>query len=172
MQSSVYLQVTNQEVQIRGGQELLLPELLSIILPVVKKGVWLPCCPEGSSLVQALHKQGVWVDLRYSRFPQEIPECDVVYLGTPTIVNDTPLFSDSVPSFDYSWTKQSERWMVRSVCGESERAGYKLIVTGLGSGDISVEERLADMGGGEVVCFKKFETFSDWILVREINQKT
>jgi hypothetical protein len=38
----------------------------------------------------------------------------------------------------------------------------------LGSGDISPEERIKDMGGGKIACFKDFGQFQDWVIVRDL----
>ena len=51
----------------------------------------------------------------------------------------------------------------------SEKYDLKVMVTGLGSGDISVDERLEDMGGGTVVSYKHFGLFEDWVLCRTLN---
>jgi hypothetical protein len=90
---------------------------------------------------------------------------DAIYFGTPTIVNNQPLFSDNVSD---AWTKETERFFVRDLCKRVEAQRFKLIVSGLGSGDISPGERLEDMGGGKIVCYKDFGHFQDWVLMREL----
>jgi hypothetical protein len=50
----------------------------------------------------------------------------------------------------------------------AEELKYKKIISGLGSGDISPEERIEDMGGGRIVAYKDFGTFQDWVIMRKI----
>lgn len=95
---------------------------------------------------------------------------DGVYWGTPTVVNNEALFPKSLqrgedPTY---WTKIRERSVSRQWAREAKIFGLKVIVTGLGTGDISVGERIEDMMGGEIVSHKVFGEFSDWVLCRRL----
>jgi len=94
---------------------------------------------------------------------------DALYIGTPTIVDGGILFPETVPALPKGamWTKRLERRLVQSFVEKAIERGAKRIVTGLGEGDISAEERIEDMGGGGVVCMKRFRGFTDWVLLRE-----
>lgn len=157
-----YLDAIRVTAHGQGGQELILPEILGLLES--QEIVWLPF-PE----------QCVTLTLRLGvRWRASYEDCSVLYFGTPTIVNDKPLFN--IPaggkSAQVTWTKSAERSVVRSLCYLAEQAGFRLIISGLGSGDISVEERLEDMEGGEVVTMKKFDGFTDWVLCRKLHGKT
>jgi hypothetical protein len=144
----------------KGGQELILFEILSILSRFKK--IWVPFYSTGT-LTKYLEEHNFIV----SNSPHHLPApvgYEALYFGTPTILNDRELFKDA----GEGWNKELERKVVQTLVQESYRANYKMIVSGLGSGDISVEERLADMGGGRVACFKDFGTFQDWILVRRL----
>lgn len=152
-----------------GGQELLLAEIISIFLENKIKIVWLPFNPH-RMLKAELEKWHIKVlddECRTIYFP----DCafDAVYFGTPTIVNNKPLFPNGLYPAD-KWNKNNERWYARRIRNTAERTPQcKLIVSGLGSGDISVEERQIDMGSdAKVVCYKDFDTFQDWIIARRI----
>lgn len=147
----------------RGGQELILPEVVSALAGC--RQVWLPFYSSGT-LTAELERLGYRVQTdpdrdAYADRPQE--GCDSLYFGTPTIVGDRSLFPEVK-----EWTKAMERRVVVQLCMMAEAAGLRRIVSGLGSGDISVAERLADMRGGRVICFKDFGDFQDYILVREL----
>jgi len=65
--------------------------------------------------------------------------------------------------------KEIERQTVRKVVNLATKGKYRKIVCGLGSGDISLEERMEDLGeGGRVVCYKDFGDFQDWVIEKEI----
>lgn len=146
-----------------GGQELILPEIIAALDGVQK--VYLPFLSSGT-LAHELDRWGhqVWSQENtphaYER-PTPILKGGAMYFGTPTIVNGAPLF-DEVEE----WTKEKERRVVRSLVESARCLGYSRIVCGLGSGDISVEERTSDLGGGRVVAFKDFGDFQDWVLIR------
>ena len=95
---------------------------------------------------------------------------DAVYWGTPTVVNDIALFDKCLrPGEEPAiWTKHYERTTSKAWAEAAQAFGLKVIVTGLGTGDISCAERLQDMGGGHVVSHKMFDEFEDWVLMRRI----
>jgi hypothetical protein len=141
-----------------GGQELILGECYAALHPLA---AWFPL-PQYCETLLDLYARSHDVSVAESA-PRD---ARAVYLGTPTILDDEPLFEVDPGE---RWTKARERIYLRRVVAEAERLGYQRIVTGLGSGDITVGERKADMGdGARVVCVKHFDTFSDWVLVREI----
>jgi hypothetical protein len=154
----------DKERAAQGGQELILPEIMAALAGV--EVIWLPFYGDGV-LADAIEEAGILVTSHRNDFDYTIDcEIDAVYFGTPTIVNDTALFPDSVQG---TWYKDRERKVVRTICGAAIDAGAKLILSGLGSGDISPEERLADMGGGKIICMKDFGDFKDWVLARGVN---
>lgn len=97
-------------------------------------------------------------------------DCDAAYWGTPTVVNDKALFKDSVAVNEEVdvWTKEHERACTRMYTAACVDNGLSVIVTGLGSGDISPKERIEDMGGGHVVSHKFFGEFEDWVIMRRL----
>lgn len=154
-----YLDAIKVTAHGQGGQELILPEILGLL--VAQEIVWLPF-PE----------QCVTLTLRLGvRWRTSYEEASALYFGTPTIVDDKPLFQmpHGGKGDQIEWNKEAERKVVRSLCYVAESAGLRCIISGLGSGDISVEERLEDMGGGEVVTMKKFDGFMDWVLCRKLH---
>lgn len=137
-----------------GGQELILGEIVGAFAHAGCERIYLPF-PTVPLILAFIH-----AGLKSYAYQTGT---DGLYLGTPTIVNDKPLF----PQKDV-WTKAYERQYVSSQCKDAIAEGMKMIVTGLGSGDISVEERIEDMGGGEVIAYKKFDTFCDWVIARKL----
>jgi len=97
-------------------------------------------------------------------------EADAVYWGTPTVVDDKALFPDCLedPGEADKWTKERERTVSKYLTAKAEAGNVIKIVTGLGTGDISVNERIEDMGGGRVVSHKHFDDFEDWVIMRRI----
>lgn len=148
---------------LRGGQELLLPEIMASLNGC--DSVWIPFYSSGT-LVDCLLKseRAVYFDTDTPLLdcPKQV---DALYFGTPTIVDDKPLFYDPQT---IGWNKQKERETVRAFLQSATRNRCKRIIAGLGSGDISLEERLEDMDGGSVVCFKRFDSFSDWLIVKDL----
>ena len=145
------------EIESKGGQELIYAEIIGSMQPM--RTIYLPF--PNSFLLQKLALQKIKVVNR-------IEEADCLYFGTPTIVDGRPLF----PA-EGSWNKQSERDYVREACLRAKQARVKRVIGGLGSGDISVEERQKDVLFGygskpEVVCMKKFDDFTDWVLVADL----
>lgn len=144
----------------QDGPTLLLPEIMALI---GRKRLWLPF--EASNIIAS---QMLGMDVVLSRLitgDQPIQavagvEIDAVYFGVPTIVNNKALF------FAYGWNVERARDAARRVTACAQSMGAKLIVSGLGSGDIGVYDRLQDMGGGHVVAYKNFGDFEDWVLAR------
>ena len=157
-----------------GGCELLIPEIIATVVGHCKT-MYLPF-PQSGTLQEVLEAAQIehHVGKDNERDPNEcytkpshtgIPLCDCAYFGTPTIVGGQVLFEGEV---DYEWNKESERGYVKRLCAACEAAGMKLLMCGLGSGDISPEERAEDMGGGGIVAYKSFDEFEDWLLVRRL----
>lgn len=160
--TSHYLRSLNIEKGNPGGQELLLGEICGVFGGMGCKRVYLPY--PTTELVDRLETIGVLsgsVGINQSKVA-----VDGMYFGTPTIVNDKPLFLPE--GLGQGWTKQTERETVRFLVSEAEESSTcRVIVSGLGSGDISPEERMSDMGkGSEIVAYKKFNGFEDWVIVR------
>lgn len=170
MDAAYFLQCLQIGIEKRGGQELILPEILSEIIPIVQKGVWVPFYSSGT-LTHFLSKQTYVNNSFFLESIKAPKDCDVLYFGTPTIVGNKALFPEDAPNF-CKWTKNKEREIVRALCRQAEIKKYALIVSGLGSGDISVKERLHDMGGGRIICYKNFDVFEDWVLSRRIKNET
>lgn len=168
-----------------GGQALIAHEIIAvcgscqrIVLPFV-----------GDGLLEAMMRaRGLYVESLNYRYPYgdsemyvntpidigaqvslQLPTMgEVVYMGTPTIVDDKPLFD--VP-MAYAWNKRTERIVVRQMVENARAMRYRRLITGLGSGDISVEERISDMGGSDVaqvVAYKRFSNFEDWVICRNL----
>lgn len=178
----------------RGGQELIVGEIVGALASAGCRRVYLPFAT--TFLVAALERAKVAVvpsapvrrGIPISRWGREfeddlteaeaqelfqVPPCDGLYFGTPTIVDGRPLFPDSVAGRG-GWTAAGERTVVRALVRNAKAAGCRRVVSGLGSGDISVAERCADLGpGAEVVAWKKFraesgEGFTDWVIARDL----
>jgi len=147
-----------------GGPELILAEILTCLPPRLFGTIWLPF-HVGGILTTALTARGQYVVTGRPKPDQAGGRICAMYFGTPTIVGGKPLFPDE---WRESLTKQEERDMVRVLCGIAEQNKAMRIVSGLGTGDIDAAERMHDMGGGRVVCEKQFDTFTDWVLVRDI----
>lgn len=141
--------------------------------------IWVPFYCDGL-LVHHLESIGHTVihDADVDMFmPDHFPHMpiDGLYFGTPTIVNNEPLFPTSVrPFVDRMWTASYERATVRAIVTHATLCGATCIVSGLGSGDISVEQRQMDMGGWDVqiACIKAFRGFTDYVLVRRTEHAT
>lgn len=154
----LYLKAAGLDSTRNGGQELILAEVLALLAPY--HTIWLPF-PEGCiTLMGRLREAGHKVVSDVSDDP-----IDAMYLGTPTIVDGKPLFPETAGRV---MTKEAERALVKSLQATATLRGAKRIVTGLGSGDISLGERVEDMGGGRMVVEKRFDEFIDWVIVRDI----
>jgi hypothetical protein len=145
-----------------GDQCLIMPDIAACFKDCNIISIPYPC----PTLAEHLEEAG-------KRIVAEMqPWAEAVYWGTPTIVNNRPLFVKSVRppkrGQPEPWTKEYERSMSIGYTYLAEQWKYKTIVTGLGTGDISVEERLEDMGGGQVVSHKRFGEFEDWVLMRRL----
>ena len=169
MNPKLFLKVSNVEQSNECGQELILFEILTVLIEGSKKGVWLPF-GRNTHLAFFLNTHKVHANISFSKTPPK--DCDTIYLGTPTIVNDSILFPDSIKDVkkcDIEWNKANEREFVKNICTKCEKEKYRTIVTGLGQGDISIEERMEDMGANtEIVCFKQFDGFYDFVLKRKL----
>lgn len=154
---------------IKGGQELILYEIIGALWEY--KIIWVPFRSSGTLIDKLVNLGRFQITIGFPLFREDYSyPIDAVYFGTPTIVNDKLLFAcpESWWAPEFPWTKNNERQFVKDLCDNMELIGCRRIVSGLGSGDISVEERLEDMGGGRVVCFKDFGEFQDWVLVRDL----
>ncbi len=166
MDAETLISLYKISAQKKGGQELILFEICAEILPVVRKGVWVPFISSGT-LTSFLRKKNIHVNNTFS--VEKAPlDCDVLYFGTPTIVNDAVLFPEDNSVTTIKWNKVNERKTASILSLLAQEQQYTLIVSGLGSGDISVEERIADMGGGKIVAYKDFNVFQDWVISRRL----
>ena len=152
----LYLAVSGVRRPQMGGQELILYEVLALLEPYGT--IWLPYPGACKTLSKKLILRDHVVEQYVGR------KADALYFGTPTIVSGKPLFGVVYGIIN----KRVERESVQGLVSKAEAVGVRRIVSGLGSGDISVAERLEDMGGGEVVVEKKFDAFTDWVLVRDL----
>lgn len=155
----------------KGGQELLLGEIIGAL--VGYRSVCLPLAhlSGGGLLRDMLLDLGHEVICDANGAAWE--GADALYFGTPTIVNGRPLFPDGERDL---WTKAGERAWVRGALRSAERSGIRRILCGLGSGDISLDERLAELGGAatptqagaEVITMKRFTHFTDWLILKDL----
>lgn len=139
-----------------GGQELIYPEIIGslgdcslIHIPFMTNGL----------LRKMLLRYGYSVSVGH--YYERIPKSEAIIVTPPTIIDNESLFKEREV-----WTKDKERAVVESLSLEAVAMNYSMLITTLNSGDISVEERLSDMGGGEIVCMKRFNSFTSWILAR------
>lgn len=146
-----------ESVAILGGQELILADIMACLEGCTT--IYIPfSCP---SLEEECCSRGILI-------VAEMQYADAVYWGTPTIVDDKVLFPDCISDNDMavSWNKENERAYSRGLASSAETSKCKRIITGLGTGDVSIAERLSDMGGGRIVVWKNFGEFEDWVLLR------
>jgi hypothetical protein len=142
-----------------GGQELILADIMACLDGC--RSIYIPYnCP---SLEEACGEQGMHIAAEDENF-------DAVYWGTPTIVQDKVLFPECLadPSHASGWNYSVERSCSQQLTKIAEFRTAKRIITGLGTGDVTVADRQSDMGGGEVVSYKNFGAFEDWIIVRDL----
>lgn len=145
-----------------------------------------PKAPGGQELialeiVAALKRRGVtklYMPYQVGAFPRFAKSCGIdlvsvldaeaTYLGTPTIVNNKKLFANSAEG---EWTVSKERATMRRICkAAAEQPNMRVIITGLGSGDILPLDRKADMnqaGWTPPICYctKMFDSFTDWLFI-------
>lgn len=146
-----------------GDQCLLLADIVACFLGCQVIALPYPC----HLLAEVLQSAGKTITHGY------LQGADGVYWGTPTVVNNAALFPKSLQAGEVAkdWTKDRERAVTREWARNAEIFKLKVIVTGLGTGDISPVERMADMGkGAEVVSYKVFEEFSDWVICRRLSR--
>lgn len=170
----------------KGGPELLIPELVGLLGPMDK--VVMPFKASYALRIALLctwPKKIIYLALRdflSDNCSGILPKAEgktALYFGTPTIVNNKPLFPDDLVEPKY-WNRKTEHDAVKQLCIEAAVQGYKLIVSGLGSGDISPSKRMSNMGLGEVhrvsvVTHKVFaddegKRFDDWIIVKDLTR--
>lgn len=148
-----------------GDQSLLLMDIAATLKKAKCANLWLPF----STGPLAEYLRGLGIIVREKIVDVELLRqytVDSLYLGTPTIVANKKLFPESAPG---EWTKNSERKVMRGICKSAAELGARAIVTGLGSGDITVKNRIADMrleGWEEprVISMKDFGDFTDWLI--------
>lgn len=150
-----------------GGQELIAVEIVSALRAHACKKLWLPYSL--GPLAEFARGHGILVCENPGKNFNVSIHIDSLYLGTPTIVANRKLFRESAPG---TWNKRVERTIVRSFCREAAEFGARLIITGLGSGDVTVHNRCADMKlpgwkDPRVICMKDFGIFTDWVLLTE-----
>lgn len=150
----------------RGGQELILPEILALLSIYHARVLWLPFSL--GPLAPAARNLGIKVIESYG----SNESFDALYFGTPTLVNGKPLFPETAPPCPLSepWSRSAERAVVRTLCRHAEFKGARLIISGLGSGDISLLDRIETMrmkGWSEPaeVARKCFSHFTDHVLI-------
>lgn len=184
-----------------GGQDLLMAEIVgcfagchTIWLPFARCGALAKTLARVG--LKTVH------DPHWDQWPNAVREMgcrshvDGVYYGTPTIVEGAALFPESLgdcrtgwthdeslvhwrsrESYVQWWNAQRERAVVRMLSAVVERVAHERlrtirIVSGLGSGDVTLSERMHDMGVGTAVAAVKhfrdgMSTFSDYVLVRD-----
>jgi hypothetical protein len=170
MDLSAYELVARPErvTQIPGGQELIVAEICAALVAPGVNGVFLPFYSSGALAHALLTRLNLMVrsDPTQDRYDGVPEDTQAIYFGTPTIVGGCALFPQKE-----EWDVEKERRTVRNLCAKAADAGYLRIVSGLGSGDITCEDRIADMKQPsgyempEIVCMKRFEKFTDWVFL-------
>lgn len=180
-----YLRALGLPTDPDGGQLLLLGEIAGALEGCSRVFLPFPTAPLEAALVRAGFGVSLGSAIPSSSSTEEAAnayvkqlveagkdlKCDGLYFGTPTIVEGKSLFPTSEP-----WTKEKERKVVQALCFWAGTVNYRVIVSGLGSGDISLEERCYDQDGGRrrgvqgttMVAYKDFGEFRDWVLVRRL----
>jgi len=143
-----------------GGQELIINEILACLDGC--ESVFVPFYNE--FLVDRLRANDYEVRTCNQHHTYQVPEADAIYFGTPTIVNNKNLFPDLE-----EWTYKKERTVVRNLTYLARAFSYKKLICGLGSGDITLSDRLSDINGqlSDVACYKRFKDFEDWVICKE-----
>ena len=158
--SELYLRSLGLGKMEDGAQELILSEIVGCLNDC--KTIWLPY--GGLALSNVLNHLGYITICRPYLHDDEV--IDALYFGTPTIVNDTLLFPGQ---FNGGWTKEIERTVAKLLCNRAIRHGCHCIVSGLGSGDITTNERMQDIRASSgliphVVAVKHFIGFDDTVI--------
>jgi len=154
-----------QKGEYPGGQELILSEIIATLDGLLN--IWLPFPEYCAVLSSQLTQRGFTVsEISYLPNFYAPSSLDAIYFGTPTIVNNSSLFSEKL-LLD-KWNIRSERMIVRKLVQVAIERGCKKIICGLGSGDISPKQRIQDIGGGKIICFKDFGDFQDWVIERDL----
>lgn len=160
-----YLTAGNKPMPVvKGGTELIVNEIIGCLTDC--RVVWVPYEATGT-LRKVLQSTGRMCHSGESRGAAGVwpnRDIDAVYIGTPTIVGNGPLFPVPQSARHITWTKESERDEVRRIVACAIERGAKVIVSGLRTGDIEIPDRLDDMGGGSIVCEKVFEQFAEYVL--------
>lgn len=156
----LYLKALDIEKTEEGAQELIFAEIIGCLKDC--NIIWLPY--GGKKLNETLKKLGYTTI--YKSILNKEEKIDALYFGTPTIVSNSILFEGQ---FNGNWTKAIERKVSRLLCKRAIKHGCKCIVSGLGEGDISINERLSDIEkesklSTKIVSFKQFDNFIDIVI--------
>lgn len=154
-----YMTLGGLHGEAQHGPRLLQDEIAASFIGCSK--VHLPFA-SSACLIDILRRIGI--DAPNAAGPDDAPPkgCDGCYFGTPTIIDGCSLFAE-----DLQWSLVEERSWVQMRSTMLRSLGYRRIVCGLGSGDISVDDRiddLRDFGRCEVVAYKNFRGFEDWVI--------
>lgn len=162
-----YMRVVGLGRTDQDGPVLLVPEIVATFHGC--RRVWVPFAAS-ADLSAVLRRVGVEVvqgDARHGwhDIPSPGPGIDGAYFGVPTVVSGAALFGAE------GWTVERARAAARQVTTEAFACGARVVVSGLGSGDISEEERRDDMRGSvdgpvKVVAYKDFGDFQDWVVAK------
>lgn len=148
--------------QQRGGQELIMPEIISLLLHHETKSLWLPYSL--GLLAREARSHGIAVN-ESRKNPAAF---DALYFGTPTILYGRKLFDESAEG---EWNVQTEYAEARSLCMIADAMrSCTLIVSGLGTGDVSSHDRrramrLEGWSAPRLVCWKDFGEFEDSLFI-------
>lgn len=173
MHSMMLYEYVKHSYNKRTGCQTLILHDIAACFPDTPQVIWIPFYCDGE-LVAHLQQMGhtvIYDAERDQYLPDLFPHMpiDALYFGTPTIANNKILFPSSLRDNRHNlWNASYERMVVRSLVAHALSSGAKLIVSGLGSGDITPTERISDMGGGRIVCKKDFIDFFDYVIVRNI----
>lgn len=143
----------------QGGQELIMPEIIALFATHAIKSLWLPFSI--GPLKGCAERMRIAVATGRNRVPHSF---DALYFGTPTIVDGKALFPDSDP---HEWNVGKEAAIARDLCSMANRTKEcRLIISGLGSGDVSAEARVDCMkldgwSRPRMVAWKLFSGFED-----------
>ncbi len=172
IQVPTYLRATGVHMENGNGQHLLFAEIAGALGGC--ESLWFPRPVDRmlSGVIMAGHGPGFQLrldDLRECVDESQPPDVEAIYLATPTLVDGVALFEEEGP-----WNLTTEERTYEYLQAAMEKMPrLKLLITALGSGDIDPRERMRMMGGGSIVCFKRFveatgKEFSDWVLCRRM----